>query len=139
MMTAIRRGAPADLDAVAAIQYCCPEAAQWEPRDYLAHDFWVATHEDGVAGFLVMRRTAPDEGEILNLAVSPDFRRQGVAARLMGTALQSFNGAFYLEVRESNEAAQKLYKSLGFQELSRRPKYYQSPPETAIVMKFHSC
>jgi ribosomal-protein-alanine N-acetyltransferase len=139
MMTAIRRGGPSDLEAVAAIQYCCPEAAQWDPRDYLAHDFWVAAREDRVAGFLVLRRTAPDEGEILNLAVSPDFRRQRVASRLMETALQNFAGAFYLEVRESNEAAIKFYKSLGFQELSRRPQYYQSPPETAIVMKFHSC
>jgi ribosomal-protein-alanine N-acetyltransferase len=147
MMTAIRRGGPADLEAVAAIQYCCPEAAHWDPRDYLAHDFWVAAappaagQPDGprVAGFLVLRRTAPDEGEILNLAVSPDFRRQGVATRLMETALQNFSGAFYLEVRESNEGAREFYKSLSFQEVSRRPAYYQSPPETAIVMKFHSC
>src|SRR4051795_3491597 len=124
MMTAIRRGGPADLEAVAAIQYCSPEAVQWAPGDYLAYDFWVAASEDRVAGFLVLRRTAPDEGEILNLAVSPDFRRRGAARRLMETALQSFTGTFFLEVRESNETAQKIYKSLGFQELSRRPEYY---------------
>ena len=59
MMTAIRRGRPADLEAVAAIQYRSPEAAQWDPRDYLTHDFWVAAaSEDRVAGFLVLRRTA---------------------------------------------------------------------------------
>jgi ribosomal-protein-alanine acetyltransferase len=139
MMTAIRRGGPEDLEAVAAIQYCSPEAPQWDPRDYLVHDFWVAAHEDRVAAFLVLRRTAPDEGEILSLAVSPDFRRQGLARRLMETALQNFIGTFFLEVRESNETAQKFYKSMGFQELSRRPEYYESPPETAIVMKFHSC
>ena len=95
--------------------------------------------EDAVAGFLVLRRVAADEGEILNLAVSPDFRRLGVARRLMETALKNYSGAFFLEVRESNEGAQKFYKSLGFQEVSRRPAYYESPPESAIVMKFHSC
>jgi len=139
MMTAIRRGGPADLEAVAAIQYCCPEAAHWDPRDYLAYDFWVAARENRIAAFLVLRQTAPDEGEILNLAVSPDFRRQRVATLLIKTALENSSGAFFLEVRESNEVARKFYKSLGFHEFSQRPGYYQSPPETAIVMKFHSC
>ena len=139
MMTAIRRGGPGDLEAIAAIQYCSPEAVQWNPRDYLAYDFWVATAADAVAGFLVFRQVAPDEGEILNLAVSPDFRRQGVAKRLLQTALQDFSGTFFLEVRESNRGALELYKSLGFQEFSRRSEYYQFPSESAIVMKFHSC
>ena len=139
MMTAIRRGGPGDLEAVTAIQYCSPEAARWNPQDYLAYDFWIAAADGTVAGFLVLRRVAPDESEILNLAVSPDFRRQGLATRLMETALQNFIGAFFLEVRESNEGARKFYKSLGFHEVSRRPEYYEFPRESAIVMKFHSC
>ena len=48
-------------------------------------------------------------------------------------------GNFYLEVRESNQAARNLYKSMGFQEVNIRPEYYQFPLEAAIVMKFHSC
>jgi [ribosomal protein S18]-alanine N-acetyltransferase len=48
-------------------------------------------------------------------------------------------GTVFLEVRESNRAALELYKSSGFQAISRRPGYYEFPPEAAIVMKFHSC
>ena len=57
-MTVIRHGGTGDLEAVAAIQYCCPEAAQWDPGDYMAHEFWVAAADGTVAGFLVLRRVA---------------------------------------------------------------------------------
>jgi ribosomal-protein-alanine N-acetyltransferase len=45
----------------------------------------------------------------------------------------------YLEVRQSNYAAQKLYHSLGFEVIGVRPDYYASPVESGIVMKFLSC
>ena len=90
-------------------------------------------------GFLVARTLAADEHEILNLAVTPDSRRKGVARALLGSALESFHGSVFLEVRESNGVAQAFYKSLGFKELSRRQGYYSSPSEAGIVMKFHSC
>ena len=85
------------------------------------------------------RTLAADEQEILNLAVTPDFRRKGVARALLDHAFKGFRGAVFLEVRESNDVAQEFYKSLGFKELSKRAGYYDSPPESAIVMKFHSC
>jgi ribosomal-protein-alanine N-acetyltransferase len=138
-MTAIRRGGADDLDAVAAIQLASLGAARWNVADYLDREFLVAIDGDRLVGFLVARTLAADEREILNLAVAPDFRRKGVARALLDSALQGFRGGVFLEVRESNEIAQEFYKSLGFKELSRRTGYYDSPPETAIVMKFHSC
>src|ERR1035437_3769790 len=126
-MTAIRRGGADDLDAVAAIQQASPGAARWNAADYLDREFLVALEGDRVVGFLVAR------------TVAPDFRRKGVARALLDGALQSFRGSVFLEVRESNRVAQEFYKSLGFKEFSRRKGYYESPPETAIVMKFHSC
>lgn len=138
-MTAIRRGGAEDLDTVAAIQQSSPGAALWNVADYLEQHFLVAVEGNRVVGFLVARTLASDEREILNLAVAPDFRRKGVARALLDSALEGFRGAVFLEVRESNETAKKFYKSLGFKELSKRKKYYDSPPETAIVMKFHSC
>jgi ribosomal-protein-alanine N-acetyltransferase len=138
-MTAIRRGGADHLDAVAAIQEASPGAARWKVADYLEQDFRVAIEGNRVVGFLVARTLAADEQEILNLAVAPDSRRKGVARALLASAFEGFRGAVFLEVRESNEVAQEFYKSLGFKELSKRPGYYASPPESAIVMKFHSC
>ena len=138
-MTAIRRGGADDLDAVAAIQEASPGAAHWKVADYLEQDFRVAIEGNRVVGFLVARTLAADEREILNLAVAPDFRRKGVARALLDDAFKGFRGAVFLEVRESNKVAQEFYKSLGFKELSKRQGYYGSPPESAIVMKFHSC
>ncbi len=138
-MTAIRRGGADDLDAVAAIQQASPGAAGWKVADYLEQEFLVALEGSRIVGFLVARTLVAGEREILNLAVAPDFRRKGVARALLDRALEGFCGEVFLEVRESNGVAQKFYKSLGFKELSKRKGYYENPPETAIVMKFHSC
>ncbi|HMD71416.1 MAG TPA: GNAT family N-acetyltransferase [Bryobacteraceae bacterium] len=138
-MLSIRRGSEEDLAAVAAIQSASPEAARWDPAGYLAYGFRVAVNGDRVAGFLVSRPLGLDEGELLNLAVEPESRRKGVGKALVLAFLGEFPGGAYLEVRESNTAALELYKSLGFKEVTRRPEYYDSPPEAAIVMKFHSC
>jgi len=138
-MAAIRPGGVEDLEAVAAIQASSPGAAKWDVADYQRHGFLVAEDGNQVVGFLIWRAVAADEGEILNLAVVPEFRRKGVARELLEGAFQTIKGDFFLEVRESNTGAQEFYKYLGFQEVSRRVGYYASPLETAIVMKFHSC
>lgn len=135
----VRPGEPADLDAIGQIQAASPEAAQWNPSDYLNYNLRVAIFNTRVAGFVVLRTLAPGESEILNLAVAPDCRRQGIARALLETWLREFRGDVFLEVRASNQTAQEFYKSLGFQQLLVRPKYYASPVETGIVMKFHSC
>jgi ribosomal-protein-alanine acetyltransferase len=138
-MPVIRRGAASDLDAVAVIQARCPEAAQWDVTGYLQYHLLVAVREGQVEGFLVSRLAGEDECEILNLGVDPEFRRRGLARGLVGTLVSGFRGGVYLEVRESNQAARNLYNSMGFQEVSCRQGYYDTPPEAAIVMKFHSC
>src|ERR1035438_4364484 len=89
-MTAIRRGGADDLDAVAAIQEASPGAAGWEVAEYLEQDFRVAIKGNRIVGFLVARTLAADEREILNLAVAPDFRRKGVAARCSITLSKGF-------------------------------------------------
>lgn len=138
-MTIVRRGEPRDLAAVRSIQAASPQAAQWEVAGYLEYDLFVAAPGARIGGFLVARTPAPGECEILNLAVAPDCRRQGVGRALLGALMEGFRGALYLEVRPSNEAARCFYKSFGFKEIAVRPDYYHDPPEEAIVMKFHSC
>jgi ribosomal-protein-alanine N-acetyltransferase len=138
-MPTVRRGEVSDLDAIEVIQKASPEAAQWSSAEYLQYDLLVAVRGVHVVGFAVFRTVAPGEREILNLAVTPKFRRQGIAHALWKALEESFRGATYLEVRASNLAAQKFYKSVGFEELTVRPGYYQNSSEPAIVMKFHSC
>jgi ribosomal-protein-alanine N-acetyltransferase len=138
-MPVIRPGDAGDLAQIAAIQSASPEAPHWNAADYLKHDLMVALIEGRVVGFLASRILVEGEREILNLAVAPDFRRQGIARHLCKKFLGGLRDSVFLEVRESNQAARSLYLSLGFQELGRRPEYYGMPPEAAIVMKFHSC
>lgn len=131
----LRPAAPADLPAIAAIQALSPEASSWNPLDY---DCQVAIADARVAAFVVTRRSAPRECEILNLAVHPQSRRRGIASALVRGALQQTPGEWFLEVRESNSAAIAFYKSLGFNPCGRRPEYYHDPAEAAIVMRFFS-
>jgi ribosomal-protein-alanine N-acetyltransferase len=127
-----------DLTAVAEIQRSAPEASQWSTADYLDHDCTVVTEDGRVLAFLVTRQTAPGEREILNVAVEPAQRGRGLARRLLEQELARSRGEWFLEVRESNVAARRLYESLGFREVGRRENYYQAPPEQAIVMRFFS-
>jgi ribosomal-protein-alanine acetyltransferase len=134
----IRAATRDDLAAIGAIQAASSEASQWEPESYLDHDCLVAVAGGRVVGFLVTRATAPDEGEILNLAVEPEFRRSGIGRMLMETLLTSARKAWFLEVRESSYGAINLYKTLGFLPTGRRENYYPEPMEAAIVMRVFS-
>ena len=138
-MPAVRRGEPADLAQIRAIQVASPQAAQWDVTDYLQYRLLVAVEGILVAGFLVSRTLTAGESEILNVAVAPEWRRQGVARALLSALLADTGGAVFLEVRGSNAAARSFYKSLDFHEVTTRADYYENPPESAIVMKFHSC
>jgi ribosomal-protein-alanine acetyltransferase len=134
----LRPGLEGDLDAVARIQAASPEAAQWNVPEYLKYDLMVAVCAGRVAGFAVTRRVAEDESELLNLAVDPALRRHGIARQLLSKCISRQPGTLWLEVRESNLGARKLYESLGFNECGRRLGYYAESPEGAIVMNFHS-
>ncbi len=125
----VRAGVETDLEAVARIQAASPEAAQW---DLTGYPLLILEMDGGqVGGFLAWRETAPGEVEILNLAIHPDCRRHGLALALLGHLSSPL---VLLEVRESNWAARALYRKAGFAEAGIRYGYYQSPPESAIVM-----
>ena len=134
MDVTVRRLESGDLPAVDAIQKASPEAAQWNPADYLAYHCIVAICNDTVAGFLVTRAIAHGETEILNIAVAPEFRRKGVASRLISHDNVLLDGTVYLEVRASNQPALAFYASAGFELLYTRRDYYENPVEDARVM-----
>ena len=92
----------------------------------------------GIAGY-VLAMVLGSEGEIADIAVAPARRGTGVGGRLLDEATRALAGAgvrrVFLEVRESNEAARRLYGSRGFAEQGRRRGYYRSPVEDALVLR----
>lgn len=78
------------------------------------------------------------EGEILRIAVLEGFRHKGIGRKLLEelvrTARERGAKEIALEVRESNLAARRLYRSSGFHEEARRKNYYREPREDAIIM-----
>ncbi|HEY6391511.1 MAG TPA: GNAT family N-acetyltransferase [Bryobacteraceae bacterium] len=134
----IRAAQAADLDRIRAIQSTAPEASQWQPNDYLTFDCQVALMENQLTGFIVSRRVADAEREILNVAVHPDFRRLGIASTLLHHEMARCRGSHFLEVRESNTGARRLYERLGFEIIGARPGYYENPSEPGIVMRIFS-
>ena len=92
----------------------------------------------GVLGYVVAWFVA-DQGEIANIAVSPDQRGRGVGRALLDAALGEAAArgiaAVFLEVRDSNQRARELYASRGFEEVGRRRRYYRRPVEDAIVLR----
>ena len=133
-----------DLESILAVQRLSAEAGAWEAEDYvsaLEDEGTVCLVAEGrvwdrLAGFLVAR-TVSDEMEVLNLAVAPDYRRRGIARRLLGEVLtraqQQGVRQCWLEVRASNRAALDFYHALGFEESHRRCRYYRDPAEDAVV------
>ena len=97
----------------------------------------VAMEEDRLLGY-VGSQTVLDETDMMNVAVDPAARRQGVARALIQelTAQLKQRGSrkLSLEVRASNLGAIRLYESLGFARLGCRPGYYRNPREDAWIL-----
>jgi|KBSSwiStaDraftv2_1062776.scaffolds.fasta_scaffold372642_1 [ribosomal protein S18]-alanine N-acetyltransferase len=139
----IRSGVPADSPALAVIERRC-FGDPWSEasfRDALRASWsfgLVAENADGVIGYLIAREAA-GTGEILNLAVDPPCRRQGIAQALLEAGLVALRRRgteeVYLEVRVSNDAAQSLYRQADFTAVGRRRGYYRNPVEDALVLR----
>lgn len=97
----------------------------------------VAGREGRVAGYAALWREGRD-AELGDLAVAPDRRRTGLGRHLVEAAADAARerGAarIFLQVRESNEAARRLYGSAGFRRIGRKRGYYHSPREDALVL-----
>lgn len=121
-----------------------PEAAQWSKADYekifsslSPKRHCLVAEENGAAvGFIVARELGA-EWEIENIAIESVARKQGIGHELMTEilSLACHGGAesVWLEVRESNEAARRLYKRCGFKSNGRRRNYYRDPEEDALL------
>ncbi|MDE5671434.1 MAG: ribosomal protein S18-alanine N-acetyltransferase [Eubacterium sp.] len=96
---------------------------------------YVAVEKERAVGY-AMLYVVCGEADIIRVAVLPEYRRQGIAEKLL---LKSFEvnetDAVFLDVRESNAPAIRLYQSLGFADTGVRKNYYSNPTENAILMK----
>lgn len=94
--------------------------------------------EDEVLGYAVAWFVS-DESEIANLAVAPEARRRRIGLLLLDRILQAAASlgarTVFLEVRQSNVAAQRLYAARGFEVSGRRRGYYRKPAEDALIMR----
>lgn len=92
---------------------------------------------DKIVGYIVFYHAGP-EIHIMNIAVDPSFRQQGIAYRMMSRILDLARDysveECFLEVRENNFSARSLYDRLGFKPVGRRKGYYSETNEDAIVM-----
>lgn len=133
----------AHLDQVAEIENLC-FSDPWSRRmlsEHLENECaatLVAQGSDGTvlgyAGLLVVL----DEGYITNVAVRPDYRRQGIAGELLSVFRRFAEGSklafLTLEVREGNAPARALYAKYGYKEVGVRKNYYDHPKENAVIM-----
>ena len=129
---------PHHLDGVVNIEKIC-FAHAWTRADLeqqlnldTSH-FAVATVDEKVVGYMGLQVFC-GEGYVTNVAVLPDFRRMGIAKKLIEYQMPNEMSFITLEVRESNLSAIKLYESCGFENVGIRPKFYTDPTENAIIM-----
>ena len=100
---------------------------------------WLAEVQDGKVLGYVGSQMSPPEADVMNLAVSPEARRQGLGEKLMKALCTALGEkqieSLSLEVRASNEAAIALYMKLGFVQDGRRKEYYVNPREDALILR----
>ena len=99
--------------------------------------FFVSIFDDDLAGYVIFEKVL-DEGHITNLAVASGHQRKGIASQLVGKILELAKGLkireIFLEVRQSNEAAKRLYSKFGFREIGIRKAYYPRANEDALIL-----
>ena len=99
---------------------------------------WLVAEQNGAVCGYVGSQTVLDETDMMNIAVRPDCRRQGIAAALIEELVSRLkergSHILRLEVRESNTPAIALYNSMGFTQLGIRKNYYRNPKENALIL-----
>ena len=129
--------AVAELDQISFSLPWPERSFRFEVTDNPASRCWVAEADGRVVGMIVAWLFV-DEVHIATIATHPDFRRQGIAQKLLTHTLRytSDEGAVssFLEVRESNLAAQAMYRKFGYENTGLRKRYYKDNGEDAVLM-----
>ena len=130
--------------SVAVIEKECFGVDAWSERSVSSEltnplSLWlVAVEDDRVAGY-VGSQTVCNETDMMNVAVTADFRRRGIGEQLVLALVEQLKAldshSLTLEVRASNAPAIGLYEKLGFQQTGLRKNYYRNPKEDALILR----
>ena len=139
----IRKMRPQDVAQIAQLEKLCfsdpwsENSITSELDNRLSH--WLVAVEEGEVLGYVGSQTVLDGTDMMNIAVSPNHRRKGIAEALVNrlvSDLKEKNVVFLmLEVRKSNIAAISLYEKLGFSQVGVRRNYYRNPKEDALILR----
>ena len=147
MKIIVRKMTMDDIEQVLAIDRVSfslpwPERSfRFELTDNPASRCWVAEMDGKLVGMIVAWLIV-SEVHVATLATHPDFRRQGIAKKLLAYTLRELRNegaqSSFLEVRASNFAAQEMYRKFGYEESGVRPRYYRDNDEDALLMTLES-
>ena len=100
--------------------------------------FLKAVEDNNIVGYISLYKSF-DEGDVVNLAVKEEYRRRGIATKLLESLIEWCKengiGRLLLDVRESNNQAISLYSKKGFERLYIRKDFYDKPKEDGVVMQ----
>ena len=133
----------AHVEQVAALEIMC-FSAPWSEKALGSEltnplSLWIVALDGTVVAGYVGSQSVLGEADMMNIAVLPEYRRQGVAEELVKSLISRLSAmdvhSLTLEVRASNDAAIALYEKLGFVQVGRRPRYYSNPKEDALILR----
>ena len=142
-MIRIREMTAADVVWVAALEKICFHDP-WSEGSVASElnnplSLWLVAEENGALVGYVGSQTVMGETDMMNVAVHPDRRREGIAEVLITELITRLKNrgstSLSLEVRVSNEAAKGLYEKLGFHQAGLRKNYYRNPKEDALILR----
>lgn len=132
-----------DVPAIAELERVC-FSDPWSENSISSElnnplSYWLVAEDNGVIAGYVGSQSVLDAADMMNIAVSSDYRRQGIGQALIeglvAHLLQKNVIALLLEVRVSNIPAITLYEKLGFEQVGRRRGYYHNPREDALILR----
>lgn len=142
-MTEIKRMNGNHVSQVAALEQIC-FSDPWSEKSIAGEldnplSLWLVWEEEGKVQGYVGSQTVIGETDMMNVAVSPESRRRGIAQGLISALVEELkrreSHCLTLEVRASNIPAITLYEKLDFSQVGRRPNYYRNPKEDALILR----
>ena len=143
-MIKIRNMTADHVTQVAELEKRCFGSAAWSEKSVASEltnelALWLVAEDEGrVVGYVGSQTVFP-ETDMMNVAVAPDRRREGIAEVLVDSLMMELkrmgSECLTLEVRVSNAPAIALYEKLGFHEAGLRKNYYRNPKEDALIMR----